>query len=67
LSLSGLGYEAIVVPCEVSYELDPLLAMCPINFVLLDFIRLIIYFVSNTNFEAAQYAVFSILLSLPLT
>jgi len=67
LNLSGLGYEAIVVPCEVSYELDPLFAMCPINFVLLDFICLVIYFVSNTNFETSKYAVFSILLSLPLT
>jgi hypothetical protein len=57
----------MVVLCDDSYELDPLLGMCPINFDLLDFIRLIIYFVSNTNFEASQYAVFSILLSLPLT
>ena len=57
----------MVVPCEDSYELDPLLAMCPINFILHDFIRLIIYFVSNTNFEASHYAVFSILLPIPLT
>jgi len=32
LNLSGLGYEAVVVPCEGSYELDPLLAVCPIIF-----------------------------------
>jgi hypothetical protein len=51
----------MIVPCENSYELDPLLAMCPINFALLDFIHLIIYFVNNTNFEVSQYAVFSIL------
>jgi hypothetical protein len=67
LDLSGLGYEAMVVPCEGSYELDPLLAVCPINFALLDFIRLILYFVSKTNFEAAHYTVFCILLSFPLT
>ena len=33
----------MVVPCEESCELDPLLAMCPINFALLDSIRLIIF------------------------
>jgi hypothetical protein len=55
LDLSGLGYEAMVVPCEGSYELDPLLAVYPINFALIDFIRLILYFVSKTNFEASQY------------
>jgi len=58
LNLSGLEYEAKVVPCEDSYELDPLFAVCPINFALLDFIHLIIYFVSNTNFETSQYAVY---------
>jgi hypothetical protein len=48
----------MVVPCEGSYELDRLLAVYPINFALLDFIRLILYSVSKTNFEASQYSSF---------
>jgi hypothetical protein len=57
----------MVVPCEDSYELDPLRVMCSINFALRDFIRPLIHFMINTYFEASQFAVFSIPLSLPLT
>jgi hypothetical protein len=52
------GLLPICVPCH------PIRATCPVQFILLDLIILIIYLEKSTSYEASHYVVFSNLLSL---